>query len=109
MVLKPPPHDRVCTVFEPCWQQREVGTGIMKIIERKEKEGGIDYVLLHGQPDTGKSYLIHALHNSLKNRCVMSATTAAAAANIGGDTIHKVLCPPAQHISGNSWPKLKMF
>ena len=63
--------------------------------------------MLHGKPGTGKSYLISALHNSLGGKCVLTAMTAFAANNIGGDTVHSALSPPAFQKQGSAWPPLK--
>jgi ATP-dependent DNA helicase PIF1 len=51
-------------------------------------------LIVTGEAGTGKSYLINAVRNYLKRRCVVTATTGKAAFNINGVTIHSLLKLP---------------
>ena len=49
-------------------------------------------MLVHGHAGTGKSFLIQALKQRLKDHLLLSAFTGLAAHNINGITIHKLFC-----------------
>jgi ATP-dependent DNA helicase PIF1 len=49
---------------------------------------GAPVVFVTGRAGTGKSTLIHHLHDTIKGNCVLLAPTGVAAMNIGGATIH---------------------
>ena len=51
-------------------------------------------LILNGVAGTGKSYLINAIRNLLRNKCVVTATTGKAAYNIRGVTVHSLLKLP---------------
>ena len=64
-------------------------------------------LIILGVGGTGKSYLIHAIHSFLKNRCAVTATTGKAAYLINGITIHSFLklpvaCMPQKDLLGQS-------
>lgn len=51
-------------------------------------------LIVIGVAGTGKSYLIHALHSLLQQKCAVTATTGKASYNIKGVTIHSLLKLP---------------
>ena len=51
-------------------------------------------LIIIGEGGTGKSYLINAIQNYLKDSCTITATTGKAAFNINGITIHSFLKLP---------------
>ena len=51
-------------------------------------------LIVNGVVGTGKSYLITALRQALKRKCIITATTGKAAFNISGVTIHSLLKLP---------------
>ena len=51
-------------------------------------------LIIIGEGGTGKSYLINAIRNYLKDSCTITATTGKAAFNINGITIHSFLKLP---------------
>jgi len=61
-------------------------------------------LIVSGQGGTGKSKVIHVLHQLVSNELsycglsvVVAAPTGLAAYNIGGTTIHRLLCLPVEH------------
>ena len=51
-------------------------------------------LIINGVAGTGKSYLINGLYNTLKDKCIVTATTGKASYNINGVTIHSLLRLP---------------
>ena len=51
-------------------------------------------LIVIGVAGTGKSYLIHALHSLLQQKCAITATTGKASYNIKGVTVHSLLKLP---------------
>ena len=56
-------------------------------------------LLIIGEGGTGKSYLINAIRNYLKDSCIITATTGKAAFNINVITIHSLLKLPVGRMS----------
>jgi chromosomal replication initiation ATPase DnaA len=56
-------------------------------------------LLIIGEGGTGKSYLINAIRNYLKDSCIITATTGKAAFNINVITIHSFLKLPVGRMS----------
>ena len=78
-------------------------------------------MITNGVAGTGKRYLIAAVRQTLKDKCVITATTGKASFNISGVTIHSLLKLPVNYkyqkeLSGQSlamlqdvWPVLNTF
>ena len=69
-------------------------------------------LIINGVAGTGKSYLINAVRNLLKNKCAVTATTGKAAYNIRGVTVHSLLKLPIvsrgnKDLSGQSLCRLQ--
>jgi hypothetical protein len=54
-------------------------------------------MIINGVAGTGKSYLIAAVRQTLKDKCVITATTGKASFNISGVTIHSLLKLPVNY------------
>ena len=52
------------------------------------------HLIINGIAGTGKSYVIHAIHILLQQRCAVTAPTGKASFHIGGTTIHSLLMLP---------------
>ena len=69
-------------------------------------------LIVIGEAGTGKSYLIYALCNLLREKCVVTATTGKASYNIRGVTIHSLLKLPVgprgnKDLTGQNLSKLQ--
>ena len=51
-------------------------------------------LIIIGVAGTGKSYLINAIRNLLRDKCAVTATTGKASYNIRGVTVHSLLKLP---------------
>ena len=57
------------------------------------------WLVIIGEGGTGKSFLINAVRNYLKEKCIVTATTGKASFNINGITIHSFLKLPVGKMS----------
>ena len=70
-------------------------------------------MIVCGTAGTGKSYLINAIVQCLRNKAIITGTTGMAAFNIGGETLHSVLQLPIRstnkkELQGSSLQRLQI-
>ena len=58
------------------------------------KKDPLALIIIGEEGGTGKSYLINAIHNLLREKCAVTATTGKAAFSINGVTVHSLLKLP---------------
>jgi ATP-dependent DNA helicase PIF1 len=91
-----------------CFSERQ-NLAYQIILNHASKKGKEPLLLIvTGEAGTGKSYLINAVQNYLKDKCAVTATTGKAAYNINGITIHSLLKLPVPASSHKdlSWQSL---